>query len=170
MKYEKGGVVERGNRHHNTHGLGEGEANLVESGAEVRIQGERFAIALRALKGREANDFASPRGFATGLTDALAHFGADGVSEGFDPLIGKGCSLQKYGGALVGGSVAPEGSSGNSTLEGGLGVAGTCQDNLFEGITGVGGAHGVKDGVLVGSPRPTQQKSGCGHIASPPAE
>ena len=147
MKDQQGGVVERGDCHHNTDGLGKSEPNLVESGTEVGVQGKRFSVALGALKSGEANDFASPGGFATGFSNAFAHLGADGVGEGFDSLIGNRRCLQQYRGALVGGSVAPEGSTRHCALECGIGVGGACRHDFCQSITGIGRAHGVDAGV-----------------------
>jgi hypothetical protein len=86
---QQGRVVERRDRHDHAAGLTHREADLVQARSGAGIQGQRVAVQLRALEGREPDDFPGSARLAGGLGDRLADFRADRAGDLGGSLVGE---------------------------------------------------------------------------------
>ena len=89
VQHQQRREVERGDRDDDADRLADGEADLVEAGALVRVQRQRVAVELGALERREPDEVARAARLRRRLGDRLAVLGADRRGDLRRALVGE---------------------------------------------------------------------------------
>jgi hypothetical protein len=105
---QQGGVVERGDRHDDPDRLPDGEADLVETGARIRVQRQGVAVELGALERGEPNQVTRAARLRRRLSDRFAVLGADRRGDLRRPLVGQLRCPQQDSHPLVGRRAPPD--------------------------------------------------------------
>jgi hypothetical protein len=119
---QQGRVVERGDRHHDADRLVDGEADLVQAGAAVRVQRQRVAVELGALECGQPDQVTRARRLAPGLGDRLPGLGADDLRGRLGALVGQLGRAEQDPHPLVGRGAPPGDRAGLGAVQRGADV------------------------------------------------
>ena len=122
VQHQQRREVERGDRDDDADRLADGEADLVEARARVRVQRQGVAVELGALERREPDEVARAACLRRRLGDRLAVLGADRRGDLRGALVGERGGPQQDPHPLVGGGAPPGHRAALGRLQGELDV------------------------------------------------